>query len=65
MARIPLKPSLMKVRHRAPKFIVLHHTSELYDNPESRIDNAKYQIPGLSKGVLEKKHPDINYHYVF
>ena len=30
----------------------------------SWIDNAKFQLPGLNKGVLEKKQGDINYNYV-
>jgi hypothetical protein len=62
--KIPFKPSLLQIRRKKPRWIILHHTSEIYDNPEARIDNDKFQIPGLSKGVLEKKHIDINYHYV-
>ena len=61
--KIPLKPSLLKIRRRT-KWIVLHHTAEQYDNPSSRIDNPKYQMPGIFKGVLEKKQGDVNYHYV-
>jgi hypothetical protein len=61
--KIPLKPSLLKIRRRT-RWIILHHTSELYDIPSSRIDNPKYQMPGIFKGVLEKKEGDINYHYV-
>ena len=62
--KIPFKPSLLKVRRGKPRFIILHHTSEMYENPESRIDNQKFQMPGISKGVLELKQGDINYHYV-
>jgi len=62
--KIPLKPSLMKIRRGQVKWIILHHTSELYKNPASKIDNAKFQVQGLSKGVLEMKHSDVNYHYV-
>ncbi len=62
--KIPFKPSMFKVRRGKVRWIILHHTSELYDNPEARIDNNKFQMAGLSKGVLEKKHGDINYHYV-
>jgi len=36
----------------------------MYDNPEARIDNPKFQVSALAKGVLEKKQGDINYHYV-
>ncbi len=61
--KIPLKPSLLKIRRRT-KWIILHHTSEKYDIPSSRIDNPKYQMPGIFKGVLEKKEGDINYHYI-
>jgi len=62
--KIPLKPSLMKIRRGRPRWIILHHTSELYKNPASKIDNSKFQIQGLSKGVLEMKQSDVNYHYV-
>ena len=62
--KIPLRPSLLKVRRQSPKWIILHHTAELYDLPEARIDNSKYQMPALFKGVLEKKQGDINYNYV-
>ncbi len=62
--KIPLKPSLMKIRRGKPLWIIIHHTSELYVNPEAKIDNPKFQLKGLSKGVLELKQADINYHYV-
>jgi len=62
--KIPLRPSLLKVRRQTVKWIILHHTAEMYENPEARIDNAKYQLPGVMKGVLEKKQGDVNYHYV-
>ncbi len=62
--KIPFKPSMMQIRRSSIKWIILHHTSEIYVNPESRIDNAKFQIPGISKGVLELKQGDINYHYI-
>lgn len=62
--RIPLRPSLLLVRRQSVKWIIIHHTAEIYDWPEAKIDNNKYQLPGLIKGVLEKKQGDINYHYV-
>jgi hypothetical protein len=62
--RIPLRPSLLQRRRQTVKWIILHHTAEMYPAPESRIDNPKYQMPGLYKGVLEKKQADVNYHYV-
>jgi len=62
--KMPFKPSMLKVRRKTPKWIILHHTSELYDVPEARIDNPKYQMPGIFAGVLEKKQGDINYHYI-
>jgi len=62
--KIPLKPSLLKKRRESVKWIILHHTSELYPAPEAKIDNPKFQLPGLHKGVLEKKQADVNYHYV-
>jgi hypothetical protein len=62
--KIPLRPSRLTVRRQTVKWIILHHTAELYPAPESQIDNAKYQMPGLFKGVLEQKTADVNYHYV-
>jgi hypothetical protein len=62
--KIPLKPSLMKLRRGKPRWIILHHTSELYENPMAKIDNSKFQMKGLSNGVLEMKQSDVNYHYV-
>lgn len=62
--KIPFKPSLLKVRRQSPKWIILHHTAELYDIPSARIDNSNYQMPAIFKGVLEKKEGDVNYHYV-
>lgn len=62
--KIQLRPSLLKVRRQSVKWIVIHHTSEMYDQPAARIDNAKFQTPELYKGVLEDKKGDINYHYV-
>ena len=62
--KIPLRPSLLKKRRESVKWIILHHTSEMYEQPEARIDNPKFQLPGLHKGVLEKKQADVNYHYV-
>ncbi len=62
--KIPLRPSLLKRRRESVKWIILHHTSELYDRDEIRIDNDKYQMSGIYKGVLEKKEIDVNYHFV-
>lgn len=62
--RIPLRPSMLTRRRQSVKWIILHHTAEMYEYPESRIDNSKYQMPGIFKGVLEKKQGDINYNYI-
>lgn len=62
--KIPLRPSLLKRRRESVKWIILHHTSENYDREEVRIDNDKYQMPGIYKGVLEKKEIDVNYNFV-
>lgn len=62
--KIQLRPSLLKVRRQTVKWIILHHTAELYPQEAARIDNAKFQIPFLYNGVLEQKTGDINYHYV-
>ncbi len=64
MAKIILRPSLLKIRRQSVKWIIIHHTAEMYKNPEARIDNPKYQMPGIFKGVLELKQGDVNYHYV-
>lgn len=62
--RMPFKAALLNVRRGPVKWIIIHHTAELYEAPESRVDNAKFQMKGLINGVLEKSAPDINYHYV-
>ena len=62
--KIPFKPSLMDIRRQSVKWIIVHHTAELYDLPNAMIDNAKFQWPALAKGVLMKKQADINYHYI-
>lgn len=64
MAKILLRPSLLKIRRQSVKWIIIHHTAEMYENPEARLDNPKYQLPGIFKGVLELKQGDVNYHYV-
>ena len=62
--RMPFKAALLNIRRGPVKWIIIHHTAEMYPAPESRIDNAKYQIPGIVNGVLEKSAPDINYNYI-
>lgn len=64
MARPLLRPSLLKVRRSSVMWIIIHHTSEMYDRPEAKIDNPMYQMPSLFSGVMEKKQGDVNYHYV-
>ena len=64
MSKILLRPSLLTIRRQSPKWIIIHHTAEMYENPEARIDNSKYQLPGIFNGVLELKQGDVNYHYV-
>ena len=64
MARPLLRPSLLKVRRSSVMWIIIHHTSEMYDRPEAKIDNPMYQMPALFSGVMEKKQGDVNYHYV-
>jgi hypothetical protein len=36
----------------------------MYPAESSRIDNPKFQMPGIVKGVHEQKTGDINYHYI-
>ena len=64
MAKILLRPSLLQIRRQSVKWIIIHHTAEMYVQPEAKIDTSKYQLPALFSGVLEKKQGDINYHYV-
>ena len=62
--KIKLRPSRLKVRRQTVKWIIVHHTAEMYKQPETKIDNAKFQMPGLVAGVHIQKQADINYHYV-
>jgi hypothetical protein len=62
--KIRLRPSRLKVRRQTVKWLIVHHTAELYHQPETKIDNSKFQMPGLVAGVHIQKQADINYHYV-
>ncbi len=62
--KIPFRPSLLTIRRQTIKWLIVHHTVEFYELPEARIDNSKYQMNALFKGVLERKEPDVNYHIV-
>jgi len=62
--KLKLRPSMMKIRRQSVKWLIVHHTAELYHAPESRIDNPRFQIPGIVAGVHEQKTGDVNYHYV-
>jgi len=64
MTQMRLRPSRMKIRRLPVRWIIVHHTVELYDISQARVDNKAYQLYGLVKSVLERKDPDINYHYV-
>ena len=62
--RFKFKPGLLKIRRKPIKWIILHHTSEMYHTPDTQIDNKKPQIDSLYKYAMEKKDIDINYHFV-
>jgi len=62
--KIKLRPSRLKVRRQTVKWIIVHHTYEMYKQPETKIDNSTFQMPGLVAGVHIQKQGDINYHYV-
>jgi len=62
--KLPIRQSRLIIRRTKVKYIILHQTTCQYDAPESKIDNTKFQIPPLIGNVLEKKQPDINYHFV-
>jgi len=64
MARPLLRPSLLQVRRRSVMWVIIHHTAEMYDRPEAKIDSPMYQLPALFSGVMEKKQGDVNYNYV-
>ncbi len=62
--RIPLRYSLLSIRRTKIRYIIIHQTSCQYISPESKIDNNKYQLPGIIGNVFEKKQIDINYHFI-
>jgi len=62
--KLSFRPSLLKRRTTKALFVVLHHTSELYDQTEAFIDSPAFQLPYLVNGVMEQKTIDINYHFV-
>lgn len=62
--RLPIKQSLLKIRRTKIKYLIIHQTTCKYEVPESKIDNPKFQIPGLIGNVLEKKQPDLDYNFI-
>ncbi len=62
--KIKFRPSLLDIRRKKPRWLIIHNTTEFYELPQARIDNSKYQMKALFKGVLERKEPDVNYHIV-
>lgn len=62
--KIPFRPSLLTIRRKPIKWLIVHHTVEFYELPEARVDNSKYQTDAIFKGVLERKEPDVNYNVV-
>jgi len=64
MAKPLLRPSLLRIRRQSVRWIIIHHTVEMYDRPEAKIDSPMYQLPALFAGVMEKKQGDVDYHYV-
>jgi len=62
--KMPLKVSRLEMRRTKVKWVIIHHTAELYAAPSAQIDNAKYQLPAIVGNVLEKADADINYHYI-
>jgi len=62
--KLPFRPSLLKVRRQSVKWIILHHTVELYPSPQAKVDNAKFQLPQIYNNTIEQKKPDINYNFV-
>lgn len=62
--KIPFRPARLNLRRRPVKYLIIHHTVELYPQEAARIDNPKYQMNSLFNGVLEDKSPDVNYHFV-
>ena len=62
--KMPIKPSMLKIRRKTVKWIIIHHTSEMYKKPSARIDNSKYQMNDIFNGVPELKQGDVNYHFV-
>ena len=61
--KMPIKPSMLRRRRKRPKFIILHHTAEIYKNPSARVDNSKYQMNDIFNGVPELKQGDVNYNF--
>jgi hypothetical protein len=64
MARIHLRPSLLKIRRKSVRWIVIHHTVEIYDDPAVRVDKSEYQTRAIFNQVMEKAQGDVNYHYI-
>ena len=61
--KMPLKPSMLRRRRKSPRWIILHHTVEMYKKTGAKIDNSKYQMNDIFNGVPELKQGDVNYNF--
>ncbi len=62
--KYPFKLPLMKIRHTKVQYVIIHHTWCTYQEPSIKIDAPKFQMKKMSNYVMEKKVPDINYHFI-
>ena len=62
--KLPFKPSLLTIRRLKPRWIILHHTAEIYEKPEIKIDSDAYQMSSLFSNVIEDGTFEVNYHYI-
>ncbi len=62
--KVPFKPSMFQIMRLRPKWLIIHHTYEIYKEPQSKIDTVKFQFPLLNNEVLRLKTGDLNYHFV-
>ena len=53
--KIPFKPALMDIRRQSVKWLIVHHTAEMYDLPNAMIDNPKFMGGSMDIAAAEKQ----------
>jgi len=62
---IPLRATNLKYSQEWPRYIVIHHTAEMTDNPRFKFDNPKFQAGTYIDHSFKQLHkPETMYHFL-